>query len=40
VNDKFDVITALLYMEAMKGTATGEDLYERPSTALEQQNLS
>jgi len=34
-NDKFDVITALLYMEAMKRTTTDEDLYERVSTALE-----
>jgi hypothetical protein len=39
VNDKFDVITALLSVEAMKGTATGEDLHERISTALERRKL-
>jgi hypothetical protein len=39
VNDKFDVITALVYMEALKGTANGEDLYEKMSTPLEKHKL-
>jgi hypothetical protein len=38
VSDKFDVITELLSMEAMKGT-TGEDLYERLLATPERYNL-
>jgi hypothetical protein len=32
---KLDVTTELLSMEAMKGTATGKDLYKRLATTLE-----
>jgi hypothetical protein len=40
VNAKFDVITALLPKEAMKGTATGEDLYGSMSASFERHKLS
>jgi hypothetical protein len=40
VNDKFDVITELLSVEAMKSTTTVEDLYEKLSTTLERRKLS
>jgi hypothetical protein len=34
--NRFGVITELVYVEAMKGTAYHEDLYEKLLTALEQ----
>jgi hypothetical protein len=40
MNDKFDVITELFAMEAVKSTATGEDLYESLSTTFERLKLS
>jgi hypothetical protein len=39
VNDKFDVITELLSVYAVKGR-TGEDLYERLSTPSKPHNVS
>jgi hypothetical protein len=39
VKDKFDDITELLSMEAMKGTETDEDLYEWLSATLELHKL-
>jgi hypothetical protein len=40
VNDNFDVIPKLLYLEAMNGTTAGEDLFERLSSTLERLELS
>jgi hypothetical protein len=40
VNNRFSIVTEIISVEAMKGTATNEGLYKRVSTTTELHKLS